>query len=210
MKAIKLVSICAAVILASCAPKQETTALFNGQNLEGWVCFVDPEAGVPADQVFSVRDGMIAISGQPFGYIRTAEMYGDYTFHAEWRWVGEGTNSGLFQRIQDGDKLWPEAIECQLCAGKAGDYVCLGGARIDEVPFDPEVKFPVLKRNTEEDIEKPAGEWNEADVICQGKNIKVYINGKLVNECNGQKSEGYIALQSEGGPLELRNITITK
>ena len=57
--------------------------------------------------------------------MRTAEKYGNYKMHVEWRWIGEGTNSGIFHRVQDGDKVWPNAIECQLCSGKAGDYVML-------------------------------------------------------------------------------------
>jgi hypothetical protein len=30
-----------------------------------------------------------------------------------------------------------------------------------------------------------------------------------LNECPGEHTEGYIALQSEGGPIEFRNIYIT-
>ena len=58
--------------------------------------------------------------------------------------------------------------------------------------------------------EKPAGEWNEAEVICKGDRITVYVNGVLQNECSGVNTRGYIALQSEGGPLEFRNIYLTE
>ena len=37
----------------------------------------------------------------------------------------------------------------------------------------------------------------------------VYINGKLQNECTTNTTDGYIALQSEGGPIEFRNLYIT-
>ena len=172
----------------------------------GWVGFVDPESGVSAEQVYSVKDGNIYVEGQPFGYLRTEKKYGDYTLHVEWRWIGEGTNSGLFQRVQDGDKLWCTAIECQLCSGKAGDYVMLGGAKINEIECVGE--FPVKDRIG--DYENPVGEWNTADITCEGKTIKVKINGKEQNECTCEFTDGYIALQSEGGPIEFRNIYVVE
>ena len=195
-----------AVLFSSCNGGSQNTELFNGTDLTGWECFVDPSSGVAASEVYSVVDGNIRIAGQPFGYLRTSEKYGDMKLHAEWRWVGEGTNSGLFVRVQDGDKLWPNAIECQLCSGKAGDFVMLGGSKIQEMECVE--KFPVKDRVG--DFENPVGEWNVAEVVCQGNKITVYINGKLQNECTCDSTEGYIALQSEGGPLEFRNIYITK
>ena len=168
--------------------------------------YVDPATDIPADVIYTVNDGKICIAGMPFGYLRTAEKYGDYTLHVEWRWVGEGTNSGLFQRVQDGDKLWCTAIECQLCSGKAGDYVMLGGAKISEVECVGE--YPVKDRIG--DYENPVGEWNSADIVCKGKKITVKINGKEQNECTCEFTDGYIALQSEGGPIEFRNIYIVE
>ena len=195
-----------AALFSSCNGGSQNTELFNGTDLTGWECFVDPSSRVAASEVYSVVDGNIRIAGQPFGYLRTSEKYGDMKLHAEWRWVGEGTNSGLFVRVQDGDKLWPNAIECQLCSGKAGDFVMLGGSKIQEMECVE--KFPVKDRVG--DFENPVGEWNVAEVVCRGNKITVYINGKLQNECTCDSTEGYIALQSEGGPLEFRNIYITK
>ena len=192
-----------AALLTSCGSSK--TELFNGNDLTGWVGFVDPASGVPASEVYSVKDGNIHVAGQPFGYLRTAEKYGDYKLHIEWRWIGEGTNSGIFHRVQDGDKIWPNAIECQLCSGRAGDYVMLGGSKISDIECVGE--FPVKDRNG--DFEKPVGEWNEAEIICKGTKITVYINGNLQNECTTNTTSGYIALQSEGGPLEFRNVYLT-
>ena len=192
-------------LVSSCAGAEEKKSLFNGEDLTGWVGFVDPESGVPAEQVYSVQAGNIHVAGQPFGYLRTAEKYGNYKMHVEWRWVGEGSNSGIFHRVQDGDKIWPSAIECQLCNGKAGDYVMLGGAKISEVECVG--AFPVKARQG--DYEKPVGEWNVAEIICVGNKVTVYLNGQLQNECTTTTEEGYIALQSEGGPLEFRNLYLT-
>lgn len=196
----------AALALDSCGSGARTE-LFNGRDLTGWVCVTDGESDAPADGVFSVRDGNIRISGTPFGYMRTARQYGDYRLHVEWRWIGAATNSGIFQRVQEGDKVWPDAIECQLMAGRAGDLVMLGGARIAEV--EPVGKFPIKARYDDAGCEKAAGEWNEAEIVCQGDRIAVYINGVLQNECTGANPAGYIALQSEGGTVEFRNVYLT-
>ena len=179
------------------------TPLFDGSTLEGWVPVCDDPS------VFSVKDGHIHVKGQPFGYLRTAQKYNDYTLHVEWRWIGGGTNSGIFQRVQDEDKAWPEGFECQLQAGHAGDIICLGGARVAEVPYDPAVKFPKKVRNHPDTaIELEDGQWNRAEIICRGTEMLVYINGNFENKVTLSRSEGYIALQSEGGELEFKNIYI--
>ncbi len=179
--------------------------LFNGKDLSGWVSLIESASDEP---VFKVEDGCIVVSGKPNGYLRTVSQYGDYSLHVEWKWIGAGTNSGIFQRVQN-DMIWPTAYECQLMAGRAGDIVSLGGARIKEVPYDPEVKFPMKKRiHTGAAIELPDGEWNRAEIICKGDKMMVYINGSLENEATLAYKTGYIALQSEGGPLAFRNIYI--
>ena len=192
--------------MTSCTGGAEKVQLFNGTDLSGWEFILAEGSDVPAAEVFTVKDGNIHVAGQPFGYMRTSSKYADYTLHVEWRWVGEGTNSGIFQRVQDGDKLWPNAIECQLCSGKAGDFVMLGGSKIEEMECVEE--YPVFERVG--DYEKPVGEWNVAEIVCKGNKITVYVNGKLQNECTCDSTEGYIALQSEGGPLEFRNVYIEK
>ena len=193
-----------AALFSSCNGGSQNTELFNGTDLTGWECFVDPSSRVATSEVYSVVDGNIRIAGQPFGYLRTADKYGDITLHAEWRWVGEGTNSGLFMRVQDGENFWPDAIECQLKAGRAGDFVLLGGSSIKEETTGG--AFPVKARMG--DYENPVGEWNVVEIICEGNKLTVYVNGNLQNECTCDSIDGYIALQSEGGPIEFRNIYI--
>lgn len=193
-----------AVTVSSCGdPKTE---LFNGRDLSGWVCVTDPASDADPAETFSVSDGRICISGVPFGYMRTAVPYGDYRLHVEWRWVGEATNSGIFQRVQEGDKLWPGAVECQLQAGHAGDLLGLGGAEIAGAESNGRV---FIKKRSGGECERPAGEWNKAEIVCVGDYIAVYVNGILQNECTGAARSGYIALQSEGGPVEFRNVYLT-
>ena len=199
----------AAVLLAvfsSCGSNSNKINLFNGNDLSGWEWVAKPDTGASISDACSVVDGNIHIAGTPFGYLRTSEKYGNVKLHAEWRWVGEGTNSGLFIRVQDGEGFWPNAIECQLKAGRAGDLVMLGGSKIQEESTGG--AFPVKGRMG--DFENPVGEWNVAEVICEGNKITIYINGNLQNECTCDSTEGYIALQSEGGPIEFCNIFVEK
>ena len=91
-----------AAIVSSCADSNKAS-LFNGKDLNGWVCVVDSASDVPASEVFGVVDGNIRIEGNPFGYMRTHKKYGDYRLHVEWRWIGEGTNSGIFPHINAGE-----------------------------------------------------------------------------------------------------------
>lgn len=117
---------------------RKTTKLFNGKDLAGWNFVVDKNS-VPAEQVYSVKDGVINIAGQPFGYMYTKEKYGNYKLHVEWRWPNgeEKANSGIFLLIADPANPFPNGIECQLCAGKAGDFVLLNGSDLAEFQNKP-------------------------------------------------------------------------
>ena len=120
-----------AMLLSGC--KEKKTMLFNGKDLDGWVLYVAPEDGVAATDVFKVSDGKIVVAGKPFGYMRTEKEYADYKLHAEWRWIGAATNSGIFQRVQEGDRIWPSVVEVQLQGGHAGDLLGMGGTALAHV-----------------------------------------------------------------------------
>jgi len=190
-----------ALLFASCGERQ--TQLFNGKDLTGWSFSLAPDSEVGADAVFGVKDGVITIAGQPFGYMMTTESYSDYKLHLEWRWPGEPSNSGIFIHAEPIDAVWPRCAEVNLMNGRAGDMIASGGSAFEELQ---EGRF---LRSTVESAEKPAGEWNTAEIICQGNHIQAYVNGVLMNEAHFDRTEGRIALQSEGGPLEIRNVFLT-
>lgn len=200
--------------LAACsnAPKTETIDLFNGTDLTGWE-FVVADDAVPASQVFSAVGGEIHITGEPFGYMYyAAEKFSNYTLEAEWSWFDEPKNSGIFLLIAETSNPFPNGIECQLMAGNAGDFVLLGGSDMEEY-VAPEgegrPKFPKIIKK-EASSEKPVGEWNHARIEVNDGHITVYINGVLQNEGTDPVKEGYVALQSEGGPIKFRNVRITR
>ena len=154
MKSRILPIIVAALALTACG-SQKQTQLFNGKDFEGWVPVVD-QKDTTGTNPFSVKDGCIAIAGQPYGYLRTEKVYGDYKAHLEFRWTDEnGSNSGFFQRVQNDDTVWPHGIEGQLCHGSLGEFVALSGAKIEGVT-------PVNRRRSERRTRKIFGE-READ-----------------------------------------------
>ena len=186
----------------SCGERQ--TKLFNGKNLDGWTIHLAPDSGdVLESLVFCAKEGLINISGQPFGYMITDKSFKDYKLHLEWRWYGEPSNSGIFLHAEPIDAVWPRCAEVNLMAGRAGDMIASGGSSFEELTEGRWL------RSTKESAENPAGEWNTAEIVCKGNFIQAYINGVLMNEAHFDRSEGPIALQSEGGPLEVRNVFIT-
>ncbi len=206
MKTITKIIACAAITLGSCAPKPAAIDLFNGTDLTGWVGYLAADSLDTAKE-FTVRDGVICLSG-PLGYIRTEATYTDYKLEVEWRWPGEPTNSGIFQRLQLPDQGLPQCYECQLRAGDAGDVVGLAGAKTAETADNPAqiVIMPKLAGSSE----LAPGEWNKAEIVCQGDQMTITINGVVQNQATGLTlSGGHVGLQSEGGPVEFRNVRLT-
>lgn len=190
---------------AKAVKNSKTVKLFNGRNLSNWVFYLKDPSLDPA-KVFTVRDGVIHITGNPFGYMRTKKAYSDYTLHLEWRWPEEATNSGVFIHAQPPDTIWIRCFECQLAAGNAGDFICAGGTDMAERK-DKSVR--VVKKMAPSN-EKPVGEWNTLEVVCNGDKIEVSVNGLLQNRGTGlSQTNGHICLQSEGKDIEFRNVYLT-
>lgn len=134
---------------------------------------------------------------------------------------------------------WMESQECQIIEGGCGDFIIVGGAgkpslscevRIgeDDQPYyekggekqtrdggrfnwwgrDPEWK-DVLGYRGRRDVEKPAGEWNLMEVICDGARITNIVNGHVVNVgTESSLTEGKILIQSEGAELFVRKLEV--
>ena len=197
-------------ITTSCtsSPSNEEK-LFNGKDLSNWEFVVEGDS-VPADQVYSVEDGVILVQGAPLGYMYTKNKYRNYTLNVDWCWVDEPTNSGIFVIIEEATNPVPNGIECQLRAGRAGDLVLLGGSNLLEYqqPEDrPRPRFPSIPKR-EESSEKPEGEWNNAKITVDEGKITIYINGVFQNEGTNPVKEGHIGLQSEGKRIKFRNVTL--
>jgi hypothetical protein len=192
---------------------EKGTQLFNGTDLDGWVRFVPDDRPIAeskewtVDRVWSVRDGVLRCEGDPNGYIRTVESYANYRLHLEWRWTDEPTNSGVLLHRAGIDRVWPMCVEAQLMHQNAGDLWLLSESTIvvDGQQIGPGRFVPARKKHACN--EKPVGEWNSYDIVCDGDTVKLTVNGLLQNVgTEANPSSGPICLQSEGSPIEFRNI----
>ncbi len=198
------------VVGMMCTGCAQKTKLFNGKDLTGWKLHVDAE-GVDVNDVWSVKDGVVHCKGKPNGYMRTTAKYSNYKLHVEWRWVEEPSNSGVLLHASGEEQVWPRCIEAQLKAGNAGDFVLIRhtGISVGGTEYQDDEKMYISIKKKYDSNEKEPGKWNSYDIYCKGDTIKVCVNGKLQNAGrNASDTEGWICLQSEGAPIEFRNIYI--
>ena len=203
-------NVTAAEVSAQAAPVRPTQkiSLFNGRDFTGWAKYLTPEPGSSPDITWAVTSGVIRCTGKPFGYLMTQQVYADFKLHVEYRWYGKADqlNSGIFVFKTGPDTYFlPKAVETQLKKGNAGDFVLLSKATLNglENPKNRTVKKQA------DSSEKPDGEWNSVDITVKGNTIASSVNGVLQNSGKDAYADaGQICLQSEGGPVEFRNITI--
>ena len=194
---------------------KEKIMLWNGRDFTGWKLFTrEPEHDVT--KTWSVANGVVRCVGKPAGYMRTEKDYADYLFHVEWRWPGRGGNSGALVHMSGPDKVWPKSLECQLASGNAGDFWLIGEGRryLENIETAEHAKGGERVRDRrvtklKTSSEKPLAQWNAYDIICKDDWVVVLVNGVLQNvgtRCS--VTSGKICLQSEGTPIEFRNIYI--
>ncbi len=196
------------LFITGCSQQEES--IFNGKDLSNWNFVVENNA-VPAEEVYLVENGIIRVMGEPLGYMYTQKKYRNYTLELEYRWANEASNSGVFVLIEEPKNPFPKGIECQLAAGKAGDFVLLGGSDLKEYVLPEGVTerpaFPVIAKQYPSN-EKPAGEWNKVRVTVNDGVVEVYVNDLLQNRATSEVMEGHIGLQSEGKEIQFRNLIV--
>lgn len=135
--------------------------------------------------------------------------------------------------------VWMESIECQLIEGGTGDFILVKGkgpapkltARVEKIGNqyywnpkgepktfqggrinwfgrDPQWK-DVKGFRGKRDVEKPVGEWNTLECICDGGKITNILNGTVVNHgYDASLTKGKILFQSEGAEVFFRRIDL--
>jgi hypothetical protein len=182
------------------------------------------------DHVFQWNNGVLHISGQHYGYLATRETnFANYKLIAEFKW-GQKTwppreqnarDSGVLVHFVGKDQVWPRSIEAQIIEGGTGDILVVAGASltVDGVKKGPPTaRFDRPGRNPWKDekgfrgpneIEKPAGEWNRMEVLCDGDKIAVTVNGhKTLEGTNASPTVGKILVQSEGAEIIFRRLDV--
>jgi len=223
-----LASLCALLLastpLAAADAKAKPDAdgfvsIFNGRDLTGWKnvnC---------APETWGVRDGTIICTGKPIGALRTERQYENFVLEFEWRHLTSGGNSGLFawaSPINPVGVPFLRAIEIQALddgyhalyekrAGKKGTFFTTHGDvfAIQGAKMKPIGRINGNRSAPTEDRSKPSPEWNHYRVEANDGKIRLHVNGKQVSggdDCNYRK--GYLGLESEGAPVEFRNLRI--
>jgi hypothetical protein len=123
--------------------------------------------------------------------------WGDYVFHAEFKTLSNGTNSGFFLRTP----LEPK--------NPAGDCYELNIAPPDN-PFPTASLVGRQKAALSKDNFPAADEWHSFEVTVDSDKITVVLDGERVFEyCDSSPVRiGHIGLQSREGPVAFRNIRL--
>jgi len=222
---VRLVLLLIAVSIYSCNnPEQEALSLYNGSDLSGWHVDVPAMDSNPVTlNPFIVRDGMLVSLGTPGGHLITDEVFQNYSLLVEYRFAGEPGNCGVLIHASTPRalyKMFPKSMEVQMQHENAGDFWCI--VEDIEVPDmesrrGPKENWGITEgkgrnvKNLTDDSEKPVGEWNTMYIEAFGSEVKVWVNGVLVNHgfnCTAQK--GQIAIQAEGSEVEFRKLELKK
>lgn len=185
-------------------------ALFNGENLEGWI---GNKSAYRAENRMIIVDPQGGGSG---GNLYTEKEYSDFIFRFEFQ-LTAGANNGLgFHAPPEGDAAYV-GKELQILENTAEKYANLKpyqyhGSLYGVMP---------AKRG----FQKPVGEWNRQQVTVRGSWVQVILNGNVILEGdylekskNGtmdkrehpglERTSGHIGFLGHGDVVRFRNIHI--
>lgn len=159
LRALGLLLVCAIPFSSSRAG--EPVSLFEGKDMARWYTFLrDHGKDKDPNGNFSVRNGILRISGQDFGGLITRDEYANYEVQVEYAWGGKvwpprektARDSGLLLHSTGPDgavgKSWLEGIQCNMIEGGTGDISITGSnpkysfkAQAEERPAGKKVGF---------------------------------------------------------------------
>jgi hypothetical protein len=177
------------------------------------------------------QEGFVYCTGEPIGVIRSVRKYTNFELVVQWRHLRSGGNSGVFvwatEEALTGLKpgqLPPGGIELQvLDHGYAEQFEREHGRKPDWFTTHGDV-FPVGKSKMKpfppaspnggrsfprKNLSRGVGEWNHYYARCINGEVRLWVNGEEVsggNDC--QPATGYLCLESEGAPVEFKNLRI--
>jgi hypothetical protein len=233
-----LTVLCSAFLLGSlvqtCRAVEEVpraSAIIDGQGPDwhplGEADFVNVNC---QDDTWTFKDGTIHCTGQPVGVMRSKKPYTNFELVAEWRHLRPAGNSGIFVWTTEeslnalkGPGL-PHGIEVQVLdndftrqyekqSGKKGDWFTTHGdvfpvGKSKMTPFAPlspdgSRSFPSQQLSRDSDA------WNHYYVRAINGEVRLWVNGQEVSGGNNcEPRSGFLCLESEGSPIEFRNMRI--
>lgn len=183
--------------------------LYNGKDLAGW----HAESG--ALTAWKANGDLISCVGGGGGYLAADKEYGDFELALEYK-IGPKGNSGIGVHFPKGG--WPstDAFEIQILDDDHPSYANL----------KPDSKNGSIYTHQAPKVQahKPAGEWNEIYVKCQGSRVVVKLNGTEIHNINlddyadslgkgkvalaKRPRKGLVGLQNHNSLVDFRNIRI--
>lgn len=177
------------------------------------------------------KDGVVHCTGKPVGVIRSQKPITNFELVAMWKHHKAGGNSGIFVWATEEaltnlkpNSLPPGGIEVQVLdhgyteqfeksTGKKADWFTTNGD-VFPVGKSKMVPFPPVAPNgsrsfPRKNLSKGVGEWNHYYVRAINAEVRLWVNGEEVS--GGTKCEpatGYLCLESEGAPVEFKNLRI--
>jgi hypothetical protein len=237
MKTIALMSLPFAAVFAfqtEDKPAELKKAFIDGEG-PGWVKLGGDDfvnVNCDPDTWLWRADASVHCNGKPVGVTRSKESLTNFELVLEWRHAKSGGNSGVFvwTTKESLDALkpggLPHGVEVQvLDHGYAEQYEKSTGKKATWFTTNGDV-FPVGKTKMKpfapispdgsrsfprKNLAKGVGEWNHYYVRAVNGEVRLWVNGEEVaggNECS--PATGYLCLESEGSPIEFRNIRIRK
>lgn len=222
-----------AALAADDAPQAELPKAVIDGNGPGWrVLSLDDFVNVNcAPDTWSTADGLIRCTGLPVGVTRSKMPVKNFELVLEWRHLKSAGNSGVFvwvpmeslEKLDDKARL-PSGIEVQILdhgyaeryekeQGKKsdwftthGDVFSVGSSSIKPFPpVAPDGRRSFPRKN----VSKGVGEWNHYYIRAVNGEVRLWVNGEEVSggtKC--EPAEGFLCLESEGSPIEFRNLRI--
>lgn len=220
------------VAVQSVALQQAPQAFIDGTG-PGWRTLGQqdfaPVNGYP--DTWTWKDGLLTCSGKPIGVMRTQQKFTNFELVISWRHLRSAGNSGVFVWVPDEalkdlqpDVLPKYGIEVQMLdhgykeqyekqSGKKGDWFTTNGD-IFAVGSSKLTPFPPLSPNgsrsfPRKNLSKGVGEWNHYYVRGINGEVRLWVNGEEVSGGTGADPRtGYLCLESEGSPIEFKNIRV--
>jgi len=180
--------------------------LLTKDDLTGWTVVGGQE------DAWSVTDGVLSCVRPGGGWVALNEEVADFTLRFDYK-LSPGANSGVGLRFpMEGNPAFT-GIEVQLLDDNAEKYA---GLRPDQFTGSLYYFAAPQERPT-----TPVGHWHTCEIDCQGKTVKVSINGKLNNEASLKSEDntpphpvttcaasGHLGFQSSTARVEFRKILL--
>ncbi len=185
-------------------------ALLNGKDLSGWTAQFKNGDGQADDEFSMSSTGILSLRARHEGYLKTEKPYQDFVLTFDWRFPRggkqSGSGSGVLLGLGEEDGWLSHGFEVQIASRNCGDLWVYDGYRFDGQAT--EGRFGRVQKKV--GAEKPIGEWNSYEIRCEGRKIKITLNGRLVNEATSDRIiKGRIGIISQGTEVEFRGLRLT-